>query len=234
MHTSLRVAGWGTLGFAIAFFVTFAVNATLNTIIDYPDSRTAAEMAADFGGGVVFILLWGSAGVALVVAAVGLPAVVWPSDSLASRIAAGFGIIAAGGWILSGANVFAQRTAMLNGNIAAAGAEIASERAVIEGLFIGVHVGGILFSFAALPWLAIVAVGAAKRRAMSRVAVVFLWVAAIAPIVGFLISGYQFGVLAMLPAFAVVGASLLRRARRARRQADAASSTTAVATAAGG
>ena len=37
MNTSLRVAGWGTLGFAIAFVVTFAVNATLETIIDYPE-----------------------------------------------------------------------------------------------------------------------------------------------------------------------------------------------------
>ena len=147
-------------------------------------------MAADFGGGVVFILLWGSAGIALVVAAVGLPAVVWPSDALTSRIATAFGIIAAGGWIFSGATGFAQRTAMLNGNIAAAGSDIASERAVIEGLFIGVHVGGILFAFAALPWLAMVAVGAAKRRAMSRVAVAFLWVAAIGPIAGFVITGY--------------------------------------------
>ncbi len=74
MNTSLRVAGWGTLGFAIAFVVTFAVNATLETIIDYPESPTAADMAADFRGGVAFILLWGSAGVALIVAAVGLPA----------------------------------------------------------------------------------------------------------------------------------------------------------------
>ena len=70
MNTSLRVAGWGTLGFSIAF----AVNATHETIIDYPELPTAADMAADFGGGVAFILLWGSAGVALVVAAVGLPA----------------------------------------------------------------------------------------------------------------------------------------------------------------
>ena len=74
MNTSLRVAGWGTLGFAIAFVVTFAVNATLETITDYPKLPTAAEMAADFRGGVVFILLWGSAGVALVVAAVGVSA----------------------------------------------------------------------------------------------------------------------------------------------------------------
>ncbi len=74
MNTSLRVAGWGTLGFAIAFVVTFAVNATLETIVDYTESPTAADMAADFGGGVVFILLWGSAGVALIVAAIGLPA----------------------------------------------------------------------------------------------------------------------------------------------------------------
>jgi hypothetical protein len=234
MNTSLRVAGWGTLGFAIAFFVTFAVNQTLSMFIDYPRFPTAADMTADFGGGVVFILLWGSAGVALVVAAVGLPAVVWPADALASRIATAFGIIAAAGWILSGVNGFAQRTAMLNGNIASAGADIASEKAVIEGLFIGVHVGGILFAFAALPWLAMVAVGAVKGRAMSRVAVVFLWVAAIGPLAGFVTTGYQFGVLALLPAFAVVGASLLRSARRAANTADTAPPATAVVPAAGG
>ena len=51
MNTSLRVAGWGTLGFAIAFVVTFAVNATLETIIDDPKLPTAADMAADFRGG---------------------------------------------------------------------------------------------------------------------------------------------------------------------------------------
>jgi hypothetical protein len=234
MNNSLRVAGWGTLGFAIAFFATFAVNQTLSIVIDHPRLPTAAEMAADFGGGVVFILLWGSAGIALVVAAVGLPAVVWPADGLASRIATAFGIISAAGWILSGATGLAQRTAMLNGNIASAGADIASERAVIEGLFIGVHVGGMLFAFAALPWLAMVAVGAAKRRAMSRVAVAALWVAAIGPLSGFVITGYQFGVLALLPAFAVVGASLLRSARRAANRADAARPATAVVPAAGG
>jgi hypothetical protein len=234
MNNSLRVAGWGTLGFAIAFFVTFAVNQTLSMLIDYPRLPTAAEMAADFGGGVVFLLMWGSAGIALVVAAVGLPAVVWPSDALPSRIATAFGIIAAAGWILTCANGFAQRTAMLNGNIAAAGADIASEQAVIEGLVIGVHVGGILFAFAALPWLAMVAVGASKRRAMSRVAIAFLGIAAIGPLLGFLITGAQFGLLAVLPAFAVVGASLLRRARNGRRPADAASPTTVMAPAAGG
>ncbi len=234
MNTSLRVASWGTLGFAIAFVVTFAVNATLETIVDYPDSPTAADMAADFRGGVVFILLWGSAGVALVVAAVGLPAVVWPSDALASRIATSFGIVAAGGWFFSGATVFAQRTAMLNDNISAAGSDVASERAIIEALFIGVHVGGIVFAFAALPWLAMVAVGAAKRRAMSRIAAAFLWIAAVGPIAGFVIAGAQFGLLAVVPAFAVVGASLLKGARRGGRQADAAPTVTAVAPAAGG
>jgi hypothetical protein len=234
MNTSLRVAGWGTLGFAIAFFITFAVNQTLSMVIDHPRLPTAADMAADFGGGVVFILLWGSAGIALVVAAVGLPAVVWPAGALASRIATAFGIISAAGWILAGATGLAQRTTMLNGNIASAGADMASEKAIIEGLFIGVHVGGILFAFAALPWLAVVAVGAAKHHAMSRVAVAALCVAAIAPIAGFVITGYQFGVVALLPAFAVVGASLLRRARSAGRRWDAPPPATAVAPAAGG
>jgi hypothetical protein len=235
MNTSHRVAGWGTLGFALAFVATFAVNATLETMLDYPKLPTAAEMAADFvAGGVVFLLLWGSAGVALVVAAFGLPAVVWPPDALASRITTGFGIIAAGGWIFSGATVLAQRTAMLNANIAAAGADTASERAIIEALFIGVHVGGIVFAFAALPWLAMIAVGAAKRRAMSRTAVAFLWIAAIGPIAGFVIAGAQFGLLAVVPAFAVVGASLLRTARGSGRRTDTASPATAVTSAAGG
>jgi len=69
---------------------------------------------------------------------------------------------------------------------------------------------------------------------MSRVAAAFLWVAAVGPIAGFVIAGAQFGLLAVVPAFAVVGASLLRNARRGGRQADAASPVTAVASAAGG
>ena len=235
MNTAPRVAGWGTLGFAIAFVVTFAVNGTLESIVVYPKLPTVADMAADFFlGGVVFFLLWGSAGVALVAAAVGLPAVVWPSDALASRIATAFGIIAAGGWILSAATALAQRTAMLNANIAAAGADIASETAIVEALFIGVHVGGIVFAFAALPWLAMAAVGAAKRQAMTRKAIASLWVAATGPIAGFVTTGGQFGLLAVLPAFAVIGASLLASARRGGRRADAASPATAVAPAAGG
>ncbi|GAA2724688.1 hypothetical protein [Cellulomonas aerilata] len=234
MSTPSRVAGWGTVGFAVAFVVTFVVNATIETMADRPELPTAADMAADFGGGVIYIVLWGSAGVALAVAAVGLSAVVWPSDALASRISTAFGIIASAGWIFSGATVLAQRTAMLNGNIAAAGSDIASERAVIEALYIGVHVGGIVFAFAALPWLATVAVGADKRRAMSRTAVACLWIAAIGPVAGFMIAGAQFGLLAVVPAFAVVGTSLLRSARRGGRRAVAGSPAAAVAPAAGG
>lgn len=231
MPHALRVAGWATLGFAIAFFVTFVVNAIMNMSSSGPDYPTAAEMTADVGSGIVFMLMWGTAGAALVVAAVGLPAVVWPADALASRIATAFGIIAAGGWIVSGVNGFAQRTALLNGNIAGAGADAAAERAVVEGLFIGVHTGGILFAFAAVPWLAIVAVGAAGRRAMSKVAISFLWIAAVLPLAGFLVSGLQFGLLAVLVGFAVVGASLLRRARKAARATDAVASASAGATA---
>jgi hypothetical protein len=224
MLNALRVAGWGTLGFSIAFFVTFVINALINMGSSGPDYPTASEMAADFGGGALFMLTWGTAGVALVVSAVGLSAAVWPADAIASRIATSFGVIAGAGWIMSGVSGFAQRTPLLNGNIAAVGADPAAERAVVEGLFIGVHTGGILFGLAALPWLAIVAVGAAKRHAMSLVAIVGLWVAAVASLAGFLISGLQFGLLGVLLAFAVVGVSLLRRARRASRMPEAAAS----------
>ncbi len=235
MQNTLRVAGWGTLGFSIAFFVTFVINALMNMVIaPSPDLPTAADMASDFGGGVLFLLTWGSAGVALVVAAIGLPAVVWPTDALATRISTAFGIIAAGGWIFSGVTGLAQRTAMLNGNIAAAAADTAAEQAVVEGLYIGVHSGGILFGFAALPWLAMVAVGAAKRRSMSRVAIAFLWVAAVASLAGFVTVGAQWGFLLVLLAFAVVGASLLRKAKREAAARGVLETRTAAAPAAAG
>lgn len=227
MPNAQRVAGWGTLGFSLAFFVTFVVNALMNMGATGPDYPTASEMAADFGGGALFMLLWGSAGVAIVVAAVGLSAAVWPADAIASRVATSFGVIAGAGWIMAGVSGFAQRTALLNGNIAGAGADPAAERAVVEGLYIGVHTGGILFAFAALPWLALVAIGATKRHAMSRVAIGCLWVASVASLAGFLISGLQFGLLVVLLAFAVLGTSLLRRARKASRMTGAAASASA-------
>jgi len=217
MKTSLRVAGWGTLGFALTFFVTFTINAVINMTTVSPDYPTAAQMAADFGSGVLFVLTWSSAGIALGVAAHGLSAVVWPDGGLVARISAGFGVIATTGWLLSGVTVLAQRTALLNGNITGAGADAAAERAVVELGFIGVHIGGILFSVALVPWLVIVAVGAARSRRIPVTAIVFLWVAAIAPLAGFVTTGFQYGVLVVMLSFAVVGPVLLRHAARSAR-----------------
>jgi hypothetical protein len=214
MHASLRVAGWATLAYAIAFLVTFVVNATVSTLIDFPEYPLATEMQAMRWDGILFLSLWGSAGVALVVAAPALSAVVWPDGGLPARIATSFGAIAAGGWMFSGCAAFAQRTELLNGNIAAVGADPEAERAVIEGLFALVHVGGVLFAFAAAPWLGMVAFGAAHHTRMSRTSVGLLWVAGIAPLLVFLVSGFQFGFLATMLALGVTGTLLLRRARR--------------------
>ena len=234
MNTSLRVAGWGTLGFAIAFFVTFAVNQALSTVIDYP--RLADGRGHGRG------LRWRCG--------------LHPSVGIGGHRTGRRGRRAARGGLALGCTGFEDRDGIrdhrgrgldplrrewprpAHGDAQrqhrGGGSDIASEQAVIEGLFIGVHVGGMLFAFAALPWLAMVAVGAAKHRAMSRVAVAALWIAAIGPLAGFVITGYQFGVLALLPAFAVVGASLLRNARRGGRRAVAAPPVTAAAPAAGG
>ena len=215
MRTSLRVAGWGTLGFAVAFFATFVINALINTVFEQytpPEYPLAAEMAANFGFGVLFMAMWSTCGVALGIAAVGLAAFAWRDGSLAGRICATFGTIASAGWLLSGAAALAQRTALLNGSIAAVQADPAAERAVIEGLFISVHIGGILFAIAAVPWLGLAAVGVARRA--SKTVAAFLWVAALAPFAGFAILGAQYGILVVMVCFAVVGPILLRRARR--------------------
>ncbi|MBD3943739.1 hypothetical protein IF188_18765 [Microbacterium sp. NEAU-LLC] len=213
MRTSLRVAGWGTLGFAIAFFAMFVINALINTVfVQYPEHPLAADMAADFGLGVLGTVLWSVCGVALGIATVGLAAVAWRGTGLTARVCLLFGAVATAGWMLSGAAILAQRTPMLNANIAAEQADPAAEGAVIEGLYLGIHLGGILFAIAAVPWLAIAAVGAARR--VSKTVAVMLWIAAVGPFAGFAILGAQFGFLVVMVCFAVAGPILLRRARR--------------------
>lgn len=231
MNSTLRTAGWGMLGFGLAYFVTFAVNSLINTLIAYSEHPLAADMSADFGGGILFLMTWSTAGIALVIAAQALPAIVWPDGGLASRIAASFWVIAAAGWISSGVGGFVQRTPLLNGNIAAEGADAASEGAVIEGLFILVHFGAVLFALALVPAIVMVCVTAARRRRLSTATIVLLWIGGLAPLVGFLATGFQFGLLAPMIAFAIVGILLLRRAKRAR-TAEVAVEPTEVAAAA--
>ena len=84
MSSALRTAGWGTLGFALAFFLTFAINTVVNIAFTRPYYGLAADMAADFWGGVVYLATWSSAGVALGVAAIALPALAWPEGGTAS------------------------------------------------------------------------------------------------------------------------------------------------------
>lgn len=216
MNPSVRVAGWAMTGYAIVFVTTFSVNAALSILGDAPRYPLAGEMQARGWEGIVFMLFWASAGIALAVAAPALAGVVWPAGGLAARISTTFGTIAAGGWMLTGCAAFAQRTALLNGNIAAVGADPAAERAVVEGLFILVHLGGILFAFAAVPWISMVAVGAARGERMSRTVIGLLWIAGVTPLLVFLVTGYQYGVFGAVLGFGIAGILLLRRSRRER------------------
>lgn len=213
MRTSLRVAGWGTLGFGIAFFATFLINALVNAVlVDYPEHPLASEMAADHWGGVLFLVTWSSCGAALGVATVGLASAALRPGGAPARISAVFGTIATAGWLMSGAAGLAQRSALLNDGIAAEAAAPAAERALVAGLFIGVHTGGVLFATAAVPWLAVAAVGAARR--ISKTVSVLLWIAALASFAGFVVLGAQYGFLIVMAVFVFVGVILLRRARR--------------------
>jgi len=214
MNPSVRVAGWAMTGYAMVFVATFSVNATLSILGGTPRYPLAGEMQARGWEGVVFMLLWASAGIALAVAAPALADVVWPTGGLAARISTTFGTIAAGGWMLTGCAGFAQRTTLLNGNIAAVGADPAAERAVVEGLFILVHLGTILFAFAAVPWIAMIAVGAARGERMSHPVIGLLWVAGVAPLLAFLVTGYQYGIFGAVLGFGIAGILLLRRWRR--------------------
>ena len=229
MNPTLRAAGWAMTGYAIAFVATFSVNAALSILVERSRYPLAGEMQAVGWGGVAFMLLWGGAGIALTVAAPALAGVVWPAGGLAARTSTTFGAIAAGGWMFSGCAGFAQRTALLNGNIAAVGADPSAERAVVEGLFILVHVGGILFAFAAVPWIGIVAVGAARHGRMSRAVIAWLWVAGASPLLAFLVTGYQYGFFGTVLGFGIAGVLLLRRGRResAEPERTAASATAA-------
>jgi hypothetical protein len=214
MDASVRVTGWAMVGFAVAFLATFTANLAMTLFADVPRYPLAAEMQARGWDGLVFMLLWGTAGIALGVAAPALSRVVWPDGGLLARVSASFGAIAAAGWMFSGAAVFAQRTALLNGNIAAVRADPAAERAVVEGLFILVHVGGVLFALATVAWIAPVAVGAARRVRMSRIGVAALWVAGVSPLLGFVVTGMQVGIFGTVLGLGLVGILLLRRWRR--------------------
>lgn len=214
MNASVRVAGWAMVGFAIVFVATFSVNVTLSILGGTPRYPLAGEMQARGWEGILFMLFWASAGIALAVASPALAGVVWPAGGLAARISTTFGTIAASGWMLTGCAGFAQRTAMLNGNIAAVGADPAAERAVVEGLFILVHLGCILFAFAAVPWISMVAVGAARGERMSRTVIGLLWVAGVTPLLAFLVTGYQYGIFGAVLGFGIAGILLLRRWRR--------------------
>ena len=198
MNASVRVAGWALLGFAIVFVATFTVNATLSILGGTPRYPLAGEMQARGWEGILFMLFWASAGIALAVAAPALAGVVWPAGGLAARISTTFGTIAAGGWMLTGCAGFAQRTAMLNENIAA------------------------------VPWISMVAVGAARGERMSRTVIGALWVAGVAPLLGFLVTGYQYGIFGAVLGFGIAGILLLRRWRREHAVPErAASSATA-------
>jgi hypothetical protein len=216
MNPSVRVAGWAMTVYAIVFVTTFSVNAALSILGDAPRYPLAGEMQARGWEGILFMMLWASAGIALAVAAPSLAGVVWPAGGLAARISTTFGTIAAAGWMLTGCAGFAQRTALLNANIAAVGADAAAERAVVEGLFILVHLGTILFAFAAVPWISMVAVGAARGERMSRTVIGLLWIAGVTPLLAFLVTGYQYGIFGAVLGFGIAGILLLRRWRRER------------------
>ena len=118
---------------------------------------------------------------------------------------------------------------MLNGNLAGAGADAAAERAIIQALTLGVHAGGVLCAVAVLPWLAMVAWRTAGR--LPRTVTVLLWIAAVAPLGGFVAAGLQVGLVGLMVAFGVVGGILLTRARRVERLAPGDYSTVQAASA---
>ena len=115
--------------------------------------------------------------------------------------------------MLTGAAVGAARGFAAN-DLAATGADIAMQRAVVQGGSLLVNAAFFLTSIALLIWLSSVAVAARRERALSGRLVAATWVAAIGPFASLAVTSFPMLLLVTIPWAAALGISLVRRSRR--------------------
>ncbi len=169
MSETARTTGWAAIGFAIVYVGTFVSNMVLAILgpasgVRYktPDEMIADRLAGDVGA-IGFALM----GATLIVVAIGLRRLVWGDESIVGTAASSVGVIAGAGLMLTGAAIAAARGFAAN-DLAATGADIAMQRAVVQGGSLLVNAAFFLASLALLIWLSSVAVAARREASTFR------------------------------------------------------------------
>ena len=216
MSATARTTGWAALAYAIIYIGAFVSNILLSMLGPASGDRyrTPDQMAADLLGGGVAAISFALLGAALIVVAIGLRRLIWGDASISGAAASSVGIIAAVGLMLAGAAIAAQRGFVPN-DLAGTGADLATQRAVVQGGILLTHAATLLASLALLIWLSSVAIVAQRKRTFSMPLIAATWLTALAPFASFAFTGYPpFALIVTIPYAAALGISLVRRGRR--------------------
>jgi hypothetical protein len=215
MSATARTTGWAAIAFAIVYIGTFVSNMVLAILGPTSGVRykTPDQMIADRFSGDVGAIGFALMGATLIVVAIGLRRLIWGEESIVGSAASSVGVIAGASLMLAGAAIGATRGFAAN-DLAATGADIAMQRAVVQGGSLVVTAANFLASIALLIWLASVAVAARRERALSGRLVVATWVAAFGPFVSMALTSFPILLLVTIPWAAALGISLVRRGRR--------------------
>ena len=215
MSATARTTGWAAIAFAILYLGTFVTNMVLAILGPASSVRykTPDQMIADRLSGDVGVIGFALIGATLIVVAVGLRRLIWGDESIVGTAASSIGVIAGAGFMLMGSAIGAARGFAPN-DLAATGADLAMQRAVVQGGFLLMNAAFFLVSVALLMWLSSVAVAARRERALSGRLVAATWVAAIGPFASIALTSFPILLLVTIPWAAALGISLVRRGRR--------------------
>jgi hypothetical protein len=215
MSATARTTGWAAVAFALIYIGTFVSNIVFSMLgpasgVRYktPDQMIADRLSGDVGA-IGFALM----GATLIVVAIGLRRLIWSDESIVGTAASSVGVIAGASLMLAGAAIGAARGFAAN-DLAATGADIAMQRAVVQGGSLLVNAATFLASLALLIWLSSVALAARRQRALSAPLIAATWLAAVGPFASVAVTSFPILLLVTIPWAAALGISLVRRGRR--------------------
>jgi len=228
MSATARTTGWAAIAFALIYIGTFVSNIVLMILgpasgVRYktPDQMIADRLSGDIGA-IGFALM----GATLIVVAIGLRRLIWGDESIVGTAASSVGVIAGAGLMLTGAALGAARGFAAN-DLAATGADIAMQRAVVQGGSLLGKAAFFLASLSLLIWLSSVAIAARRERTFSAPLIAATWLAAVGPFASLAVTSFPILLLVTIPWAAALGISLVRRGRRLAATAAAATAPAA-------
>ena len=228
MSATARTTGWAAIAYAILYIGTFVSNIVLAILGPTSSVRykTPDQMVADRLPGDIGALGFALMGATLIVVAIGLRRLIWGDESIVGTAASSVGVIAGAGLMLMGAALGAARGFAAN-DLAATGADIAMQRAVVQGGSLLINAAFFLASLALLIWLSSVAIAARRERTFSAPLIAATWLAAVGPFASVAVTSFPILLLVTIPWAAALGISLVRRGRRLSATAAAATAPAA-------